>query len=103
MDQLCKRAYVAFDNWFRNILCTHNLFCHSSHFFNFVKYLPKNQYFAEHFISLSQLEKIKGNLIPQPEVSYFLMKGSYYPAIDKETQHREELPATEALSLKRIS
>lgn len=28
MDQLCRRAHLAFNNWFRNNLCTHNLFCH---------------------------------------------------------------------------
>lgn len=36
-------------------------------------------------------------------IHFIKMKGIHFAAIDKETQYREELPDTAALSLKRIS
>lgn len=92
MDQLCRRAHLASDNWFRNILCTHNIF---SHRFVLISSVLSNTFLRTVFcrtlcFSPSQPEKIKGNLIPTWSIIFsngniptLKIKGSYYPAFEK--------------------
>lgn len=113
MDQLCRRAYLAFDNWFRNISCTHNLFCH--------RFVLISSVLSNTFLRISILQNIlffnfstkKNNgkfnsttwsiVFSNGNTHTLKMKGSYYPATDKETKYKEELPATDVLGLKTIS
>lgn len=105
MDQLCRRAHLASDNWFRNILCTHNIF---SHRFVLISSVLSNTFLRTVFcrtlcFSPSQPEKIKGNLIPTWSIIFsngniptLKIKGSYYPAFEKNTERNSLLQRLQA-------